>query len=158
VSELDGGFRCVVPTWPLRAHSTPTSDADIGAEATARRIVHFIEGLDLRDVTVVANDTGGGLVLTALGDAALDKSRIGRLVLTNCDSYEHFPPGSFAHIVKLCRLSSIVSGAILRLLADPARASSSTPCAGMRQQHQNGDATSSAPSPTAVAPGATLSG
>jgi pimeloyl-ACP methyl ester carboxylesterase len=92
VSELGGGFRCVVPTWPLVAHSTPTDGADIGAEATARRIVHFIEALDLRDVTVVANDTGGGLVLAALGDATLDKSRIGRLVLTNCDSYEHFPP------------------------------------------------------------------
>ena len=117
VSELGGGFRCVVPTWPLGAHSTPTGGADIGAEATARRIVHFIEALDLRDVTVVANDTGGGLVLAALGDAALDKSRIGRLVLTNCDSYEHFPPGSFAHIVQLCRLSSTVGGAILRLLA-----------------------------------------
>jgi pimeloyl-ACP methyl ester carboxylesterase len=103
--------------WPLGAHSTPTGGADIGAEATARRIVHFIETLDLRDVTVVANDTGGGLVLTALGDATLDKSRIGRLVLTNCDSYEHFPPGSFAPIVKLCRLSSTVGGAILRLLA-----------------------------------------
>jgi len=117
VSELGGGFRCVVPTWPLGAHSTPTGGADIGAEATARRIVHFIEALDLRDVTVVANDTGGGLVLTALGDATVDKSRFGRLVLTNCDSYEHFPPSSFAHIVKLCRLSSTVGGAILRLLA-----------------------------------------
>jgi len=57
VSELGGGFRCVVPTWPLGAHSTPTGGADIGAEAAARRIVHFIEALDLRDVTVVANDT-----------------------------------------------------------------------------------------------------
>lgn len=117
VSVLGGVFRRVGPTWPLGAHSTPTGGADIGAGATARRIVHFIEALDLRDVTVVANDTGGGLVLTALGDATLDKSRIGRLVLTNCDSYEHFPPGSFAHIVKLCRLSSTVGGAILRLLA-----------------------------------------
>jgi pimeloyl-ACP methyl ester carboxylesterase len=117
VSELGDDFRCVVPTWPLGAHSTPTSGADIGAEATAGRIVHFIDALDLRDVTVVANDTGGGLVLTALGDATLDKSRIGRLVLTNCDSYEHFPPGSFAQIVKLCRFSSAVGGGILRLLA-----------------------------------------
>jgi pimeloyl-ACP methyl ester carboxylesterase len=39
------------------------------------------------------------------------------LVLTNCDSYEHFPPGSFAQIVKLCRLSPAVGGAIVRLLA-----------------------------------------
>jgi pimeloyl-ACP methyl ester carboxylesterase len=117
VNELGVGFRCVAPTWPLGAHSTPTGGADIGAEATARRIVHFMEALDLRDVTVVANDTGGGLVLTTLGDANLDKSRVGRLVLTNCDSYEHFPPGSFAPIAKLCRLSPTGGGAILRLLA-----------------------------------------
>jgi pimeloyl-ACP methyl ester carboxylesterase len=117
VTELGDGFRCVVPTWPLGAHSTPTDGADLGAEAAARRIVHFMEALDLTGVTVVANDTGGGLVLASLGDSSLDTSRIGRLVLTNCDSYEHFPPGSFAQIVKLCRLSSAVGGAIVRLLA-----------------------------------------
>jgi pimeloyl-ACP methyl ester carboxylesterase len=117
VAELGQGFRCIAPTWPLGAHSTPTDGADLGAEAAARRIVHFMEALDLTDVTVVANDTGGGLVLASLGDPALDTSRIARLVLTNCDSYEHFPPGSFAQIVKLCRFSSAVGGGILRLLA-----------------------------------------
>jgi pimeloyl-ACP methyl ester carboxylesterase len=117
VAELGDGFRCVAPTWPLGAHSTATDGADLGAEAAARRIVHFMEALDLTDVTVVANDTGGGLVLTSLGDPALDTSRIARLVLTNCDSYEHFPPGSFAQIVKLCRFSPALGGAIVRLLA-----------------------------------------
>jgi pimeloyl-ACP methyl ester carboxylesterase len=38
-------------------------------------------------------------------------------VLTNCDSYEHFPPGSFAQIVKLCRVSPRIGGGIVRLLA-----------------------------------------
>jgi pimeloyl-ACP methyl ester carboxylesterase len=117
VAELGADFRCIAPTWPLGAHSTKTGGAELGAEAAARRIVHFIETLDLDEVTVVANDTGGGLVLTALGDTALDTSRIARLVLTNCDSYEHFPPGSFAQIVKLCRLNSTLGGGILRLLA-----------------------------------------
>ncbi|MGO8937128.1 MAG: alpha/beta fold hydrolase [Mycobacterium sp.] len=117
VDELGDSVRCVVPTWPLGAHSTPTQGADLGAEAAAKRVVHFIETLDLRDITVVANDTGGGLVLAALGDTTLDKSRITRLVLTNCDSYEHFPPGSFAQIVKLCRRSSAIGSGILRLLA-----------------------------------------
>ncbi|ETB34928.1 hydrolase [Mycobacterium avium subsp. hominissuis 10-5606] len=117
IAELGGGFRCIAPTWPLGAHSTPTDGADLGAEAAARRIVHFMEALDLTDVTVVANDTGGGLVLASLGDPSLDSSRIGRLVLTNCDSYEHFPPGSFAQIVKLCRASSAVGSGIVRLLA-----------------------------------------
>jgi pimeloyl-ACP methyl ester carboxylesterase len=117
VAELGEGFRCIAPTWPLGAHSTATDGADIGAEAAARRIVHFMEALDLTDVTVVANDTGGGLVLASLGDPGLDTSRIARLVLTNCDSYEHFPPGSFVQIVKLCRFSPAVGGGILRLLA-----------------------------------------
>jgi pimeloyl-ACP methyl ester carboxylesterase len=117
VAELGDGFRCIAPTWPLGAHSTPTDGADLGAEAASQRIVHFMEALDLTDVTVVANDTGGGLVLASLGDPGLDTSRIARLVLTNCDSYEDFPPGSFAQIVKLCRLSSTVGGGIVRLLA-----------------------------------------
>jgi pimeloyl-ACP methyl ester carboxylesterase len=117
VAELGEGFRCIAPTWPLGAHSTSADGADLGAEAAARRIVHFMEALDLTDVTVVANDTGGGLVLASLGDPALDTSRIARLVLTNCDSYEHFPPGSFAQIVKLCRMSAAVGSAIVRLLA-----------------------------------------
>jgi pimeloyl-ACP methyl ester carboxylesterase len=117
VAELADGFRCIAPTWPLGAHSTSTDGADLGAEAAARRIVHFMEALDLTEVTVVANDTGGGLVLASLGDPRLDTSRITRMVLTNCDSYEHFPPGSFAQIVKLCRLSPAVGGAIVRLLA-----------------------------------------
>jgi pimeloyl-ACP methyl ester carboxylesterase len=117
IAELGEGFRCIAPTWPLGAHTTKTDGADIGAEAASRRIVHFIKALDLTEVTVVANDTGGGLVLAALGDTSLDTSRISRLVLTNCDSYEHFPPGSFAQIVKLCRFSSAVGGSILRLLA-----------------------------------------
>jgi pimeloyl-ACP methyl ester carboxylesterase len=117
VAELGEGFRCIAPTWPLGAHSTATDGADIGAEAASRRIVHFMEALDLTEATVVANDTGGGLVLASLGDSTLDTSRIARLVLTNCDSYEHFPPGSFAQIVKVCRFSSAIGGGILRLLA-----------------------------------------
>jgi pimeloyl-ACP methyl ester carboxylesterase len=117
VAELGEGFRCIAPTWPLGAHSTTTDGADLGAEAAARRIVHFMEALDLTDVTVVANDTGGGLVLASLGDPTLGTSRIARLVLTNCDSYEHFPPGSFVQIVKLCRFSSTLGGAIVRILA-----------------------------------------
>jgi pimeloyl-ACP methyl ester carboxylesterase len=117
VDELADGFRCIAPTWPLGAHSTPTDGADLGAEAAARRVIHFMEALDLTDVTMVANDTGGGLVLASLGDSTLDTSRIARLVLTNCDSYEHFPPGSFVQIVKLCRFSTALGGAIVRLLA-----------------------------------------
>ena len=117
VADLGAPFRCIVPTWPLWAQEPVGGDVDLGAEAAARRIVHFIETLDLHDVTIIANDTGGGLTLATLGDDTLDLSRIARLVLTNSDSYEHFPPGSFASIVKICRFSPLLGGAILRGLA-----------------------------------------
>jgi pimeloyl-ACP methyl ester carboxylesterase len=119
VAELGDQYRCIVPTWPLGAHK-PAGTADLGAAAAAGRIVHLMEALDLRDATVVANDTGGGLVLSALGDPTLDPSRIGRLVLTNCDSYENFPPGAFRSIVHLCRFSARLGAGILRGLASRA--------------------------------------
>jgi pimeloyl-ACP methyl ester carboxylesterase len=62
-----GGMRCVVPTWPLGAHADPAPAADLSARATAKRIPDFLEALDQRDVTLVGNDTGGGLCLAALG-------------------------------------------------------------------------------------------
>lgn len=117
VAELGEDFRCIVPTWPLGGHQPVGDEADLGAEAAAQRIVHFIEALDLHDVTVVANDTGGGLTLTALGDNTLDLSRIGGLVFTNSDNYEHFPPGAFRHIVTVCRRLPALGSAILRGLA-----------------------------------------
>ena len=109
--------RCIIPTWPLGAHEPAKENVDLGAEAAARRIVHFLEELDLHDVTLVANDTGGGLVLAALGDSSLDTSRIGRLVFTNCDSYEHFPPGQFRVLVKVCQISPRLGAAVLRALS-----------------------------------------
>ncbi|MCW2830865.1 MAG: Alpha/beta hydrolase [Aeromicrobium sp.] len=113
VAALAGHARCIVPTWPLGAHDALGDNVDLDVAVTARRIVGLLEALDLRDVTLVANDSGGGLVLTALGDPAVDFERVAGLVLTNCDSYEHFPPGSFAKIVSLCRVSSRLGGAIL---------------------------------------------
>jgi pimeloyl-ACP methyl ester carboxylesterase len=103
VKVLGARVRCIVPTWPLGAHSPLPPTADLSVMATAGRIIGLLAALDLSDVTVVANDTGGGLVLAALGDQTLDTSRIGRLVLTNCDSYQHFPPRRFAPLVWLCR-------------------------------------------------------
>jgi pimeloyl-ACP methyl ester carboxylesterase len=120
VSELGEHVRCIVPTWPLGAHHPVDNDADLSAEATARRIIHFIEQLDLREVTVVANDTGGGLTLTALGDTDVDLSRVARLIFTNCDSYEHFPPGPFRHVVTLCRRLPVLGSIVLRGLATDA--------------------------------------
>jgi pimeloyl-ACP methyl ester carboxylesterase len=116
VDRLDG-LRCIVPTWPLGAHADPAPAGDLSARATAGRIPDLLEALDLDDVTLVGNDTGGGLCLAALGTGRPGLQRIGRLVLTNCDSYEHFPPRGFDKMVALMRRSSALGSALLRFFA-----------------------------------------
>ncbi|TAM64451.1 alpha/beta hydrolase [Mycobacterium sp.] len=116
--RLSSDHRCVAPTWPFGAQRVPVKPGvEVGVVAAGQRIVKFLEALDLSDVTLVANDTGGGLVLAALGNPALDFSRVARMVFTNCDSFDHFPPPGFLPLVKACRLSTTLGAGILRLLA-----------------------------------------
>ena len=93
------GMRCIVPTWPFGSHRTPMhSDADLAPPAAARLVLDFLAALDLEGVTIVGNDSGGAVSQMAV---TTDASRIGRLVLTNCDSFENFPPGVFKLLSKL---------------------------------------------------------
>jgi pimeloyl-ACP methyl ester carboxylesterase len=84
------GLQCLAPTWPLGAQPKPMRDgAELTMEGIAATIGEFLEALDLSDVVLVGNDTGGAvcqIVATSHGD------RLGALVLTSCDAFEHFPP------------------------------------------------------------------
>jgi pimeloyl-ACP methyl ester carboxylesterase len=87
------GFRCVLPDWPLGSHTVPVDPAiELTPASVAEMINEFIGALDLRDVTLVGNDTGGGLCQLLI-DAHPDC--VGRLVLTNCDAFDKFPPFPF---------------------------------------------------------------
>lgn len=87
---LADDFRCIAPDWPLGAHSHPLrADADLSLPGLARIVADFLEALDLDDVVIVANDTGGAVSQWLVGHHA---ERIGALVLTSCDAFEKFPP------------------------------------------------------------------
>ena len=89
VRELRGDHRCVVPTLPLGGHRRPMRpDADLSPRGIARLEAEFLEALDLRDVTLVGNDSG--LFQFAAAD---HPERIARLVITSCEAFENFPPG-----------------------------------------------------------------
>ncbi|NNH75614.1 alpha/beta hydrolase [Nocardia uniformis] len=95
------GHRCLTPDWPLGAHSIPVPDADLTPTGLADLIAAFLERLDLDDVTVVANDSGGALTQILL---ARNRSRIGRVVLTPSDTYEAFLPALLAPLQWLARI------------------------------------------------------
>jgi len=87
------GFRCILPDLPLGSHTIPVDDSVALTPMTVAEMIHqCIVELDLQDVTLVGNDTGGGLC-QLLVDAHPDS--VGRLVLTNCDAFEKFPPFPF---------------------------------------------------------------
>ena len=93
VAALEDHYRCITIDLPLGAHPWPLSPgADRSATSLARLLLDCLELLDVEDATVVANDTAGGLLLLSLDTDHPALGRIGRLVLTNCDNYDQFPP------------------------------------------------------------------
>ena len=68
------------------------AEADLSPRAIAGMVNDFTAKLGLTNVTLVGNDTGGALCQFLIDT---DHSRIGRLVLTNCDAFDVFPPRDF---------------------------------------------------------------
>lgn len=94
--ELSGSARCIVPDLPLGSHDIPMNpDANLSVEGVAKLVADLLEALDLRDATLVGNDSGGAIAQVV---AARHSERIGRLVLTTCDAYDVFPPALFSYL------------------------------------------------------------
>jgi pimeloyl-ACP methyl ester carboxylesterase len=95
------GVRSYALDLPLGSHPTALhDDADVSPRGVARLILDFLAALELTDVTLVGNDTGGALCQFLID---IDASRIGRLVLTDCDAFDQFPPPPFGALVAVGR-------------------------------------------------------
>jgi pimeloyl-ACP methyl ester carboxylesterase len=95
------GLRCIAPTWPLGVHPEPLRPgADRSIEGVAAIVADTLAALDLADVVLVGNDTGG--VITQLV-ATHHPDRLGALVLTSCDAFEHFPPPILKPLIKVAQ-------------------------------------------------------
>lgn len=102
VDRLAGRFRCLAPDWPIGSQQIAMKpDADLTPPGLAALIASFLEALGLEDITLVGNDSGGALSQIAV---TRHPERIGRLVLTNCDTHDNFPPGIFKAMPPIARL------------------------------------------------------
>lgn len=100
--ELAGAHRCIAPDLPLGGHSIPlTGDPDMSLPGLAGILATFLDALDLRDVTLVANDTGGAVSQALVGRRP---ERVGRLVLTSCDAFDRYPPPAVAYLKPTARV------------------------------------------------------
>jgi pimeloyl-ACP methyl ester carboxylesterase len=119
IVALQDRYRCITIDLPLGAHRRPLlKHADRSAMSLARLELDCLELLELEDVTVVVNDTAGGLLLLSLATGNPALKRIGHLVLTNCESYDKFPtPGALRTTAMLSRVVPRLVRAGIRLQA-----------------------------------------
>ena len=133
VDSLSDRCRCLAPDWPIGAQSMAMKpDADLSPYGIAATIAGFLEALDLEDVTIVGNDSGGAMSQVLV---TRHPERIGRLVLTNCDTHENFPPGVFKAMPPVAKLPGgmAVMGAPFQSGRSGAPPSSRSPGKGYRR-------------------------
>jgi pimeloyl-ACP methyl ester carboxylesterase len=74
------GVRSYAPDLPLGSHTAALhADADQTPRGVARTIISFLEALELDDVTLVGNDSGGAIAQFLIDT---DPTRIGRSCAT----------------------------------------------------------------------------
>lgn len=100
VVPLLDGFTRVTLDLPFGAHPFPVPARTLTPPDLASLIGEAVTALGLEDVTLVGNDSGGALCQIA---AAERPAWLGRLVLTTCDAFEHFPPPLLRPLMPLLR-------------------------------------------------------
>jgi len=118
VPRLSGHTRVTLDL-PLGSHLEPMPrDADMSGPGIAGLVGEAIEAIDLGSVTLVGNDSGGGLSqLLAVRRPEL----IDRLVLTSCDAFENFPPRFFRYVLAPARVPGVIPVAFGALRLRPLR-------------------------------------
>ncbi|HEX9065882.1 MAG TPA: alpha/beta hydrolase [Streptosporangiaceae bacterium] len=101
IGELAGRRRCVAVDLPLHGGTPAASDQDFSLPGLAAFVAGCCDALDLADIDVVANDTGGAVAQVF---AAGNPARLHSLALTNCETHDNLPPRALKPAVLLARL------------------------------------------------------
>ena len=101
IGQLDGQRRCVAVDLPLHGQTPAAAGQDFSLPGLARFLADFCDGLQLNDIDLVANDTGGAISqVFAAGHA----ERLHTLTLTNCETHDNLPPKALLPTILLARM------------------------------------------------------
>ena len=101
IAQLGGQRRCVAVDLPLHGQTPATANQDFTLPGLARFVADFCDALDLTDIDLVANDTGGAI---SQAFAAGHSERLHTLTLTNCEAHNNLPPKALLPAVLLSRM------------------------------------------------------
>ena len=101
IGQLDGQRRCVAVDLPLHGQTPAAAGQDFSLPGLARFLADFCDGLQLDDIDLVANDTGGAISQVF---AAGHPERLHTLTLTNCEAHDNLPPMALLPTILLARM------------------------------------------------------
>ncbi|MET8044699.1 alpha/beta hydrolase [Micromonospora sp. NPDC005215] len=130
IDQLRGERRCIALDLPLHGRS-PALAGKMTLPALAEAVEDFCSALDLTEIDLVTNDTGG-----AVGQifVARHGHRLRTLTLTNCEAHDNLPNEAFAGTVALAREGKLAPLAG-RMLTDLAMSRSSGRGIGANFEH-----------------------
>lgn len=117
VDRLADRFTCVALDLPFGSHRVPMDPAaDLSPPGVGELLAAILDELDLRDVTLVGNDSGGAYSQIA---AAAHPERVAALALNSCETpYDEWPPPPFDGLPALVQDAQMLKNAF-ELLRDP---------------------------------------
>jgi pimeloyl-ACP methyl ester carboxylesterase len=114
LAELSDLRRCIAVDLLAHGDTEIASDQDVSVSANARMLRQFLDALEIEQVDLVGNDSGGGIAQIF---AALNPSRVRSLTLTDCDAHDNWPPEAFKPFLAMAAAGGL-RGTLDAMLAD----------------------------------------
>jgi pimeloyl-ACP methyl ester carboxylesterase len=90
--------RCIAIDLLAHGDTEIAPEQDVSVTANAKMLKEVLDALQIDQVDVVGNDSGGGIAQIF---AALNPERVRSLTLTNCDTHDNWPPEAFKPFVEM---------------------------------------------------------
>lgn len=111
--------RCIAVDLPLHGRTPGAPDQEYTLTGMAEFLANFCDALDLREIDLVGNDTGGAICQVF---AVREAGRLRTFTLTNCDTQGNLPPKAFMSTIWMARLRLLApTGRMLRKSVGVAR-------------------------------------
>ena len=114
LDQLSDLRRCIAVDLLAHGDTEIAVDQDVSVTANAKMLQEFLDALQIDQVDLVGNDSGGGIAQIF---AALNPSRVRTLTLTDCDTHDNWPPEAFKPFLEMAAGGGL-RGALDAMLTD----------------------------------------
>jgi pimeloyl-ACP methyl ester carboxylesterase len=114
LAQLSDIRRCIAVDLLAHGDTEITPDQDVSVTANALMLKAFLDALNITQVDLVGNDSGGGIAQIF---AASHPERLRSLTLTDCDTHDNWPPEAFKPFLAMAAAGGL-RGALEGMLAD----------------------------------------